>query len=633
MDETVSELDVTKSTYLIPDENSFFKSKIESTTYNLVSSELIIKKSSQSELFLYLNLIKKQDKKFLLEISDNLIEQIDVYYKLDENNKNIISGKVNTSREDINRDRNYIFDIPFELNKNIHILLKIKSHRINKFKLILYSEEGLWKTNRNRNISLGVYYSFMIVPGFIFLISYIGSRSIEYLYYFFYVLISFILHLWIHSTYKYLFDSLSISFNFIYYFNIFFLEWYVFYCHLQIDKSIEKNNFIRKNFIYIFGLNLTFLIPLLREDYQIVSYISMTNLIFIFLFMVYGLIFNIKKDYSKDNRIYLYLWYPIVIGLLFYHERLLGFNFSFDYLDYIFEISNIVQILLMSLIVILKINLPNQIPTTDEDDYNKIINRIDIEFVSNSDKKEMEIINELRQASELQRNLIPIQEKKYPLIDARYYYEYYMEVGGDFFDIIRNENDSVTLYIADASGHGISSALLATLYKISFTNAISKYSSPALIFKEVNQQTNKVLYTHDYLTSFLAVINEDGSMVYASAAHRPAIIYRKNSNIVEVLYAKGLFLGMASGPSFNFEERVEKLEIGDRILFYTDGIFNEISKENWNLEILMKIFVKTSRKNIERALQQIVQEWKSYLPEAKPQDDASFLIIEYTGNK
>jgi sigma-B regulation protein RsbU (phosphoserine phosphatase) len=189
----------------------------------------------------------------------------------------------------------------------------------------------------------------------------------------------------------------------------------------------------------------------------------------------------------------------------------------------------------------------------------------------------------------------------------------------------------MAVFIADASGHGIPAALLSTMYKMSFANAISRYSNPSEIFKDVNEQTKKVLDTHDYLTAFLMVVQSTGQISYSSAAHRPPFLYRKNKNTGEILFAKGLFLGMSSNMDIPYEEKNDILEKGDRLLFYTDGIFDDSIKDTWNPESLLYIFTKSANLSIDAALDHIILEWKKRIGVNKIKDDATFLLIEYHG--
>jgi len=268
--------------------------------------------------------------------------------------------------------------------------------------------------------------------------------------------------------------------------------------------------------IYLILRSSIFIVPIFKLDYQTSLKIlySMELIILIVLF-----IFSLTKlkYIPKSIKIQGCVILPTFLGISLFHLKNLGvlpIN--------TFEFFNSVQMIVLAVLITLRIR----------------------------------------------KSQIEIQKQKEDLI----------QVGGDFFDIININNNSVAVFIADASGHGISAALLATMYKMSFTNAISKSSSPAEIFREVNIQTRKVLDAHDFLTAFLITISPIGEITYSSAAHRPALILRKNKNIGEILFTKCLFLGINTNFNAPYEEKKDKLDKGDRLLLYTDGILEESNK-------------------------------------------------------
>lgn len=99
--------------------------------------------------------------------------------------------------------------------------------------------------------------------------------------------------------------------------------------------------------------------------------------------------------------------------------------------------------------------------------------------------------------------------------------------------------------------------------------------------------------TQDYMTCFMAVIDDDYNITYSNASHQKAIIYRKETGTVELLDTNGLFIGALEEARDTYEEKTTKLEYGDRLILYTDGIpeaqnrnREEYSNENFEKSIL-----------------------------------------------
>jgi sigma-B regulation protein RsbU (phosphoserine phosphatase) len=250
------------------------------------------------------------------------------------------------------------------------------------------------------------------------------------------------------------------------------------------------------------------------------------------------------------------------------------------------------------------------------------------------EKKETEYNSEIDLAYELQKTLVPSANKSFPLVDFSFFYEFPVKIGGDFFDIIERKDGQVAIYIADASGHGISASLLTFMYRTAFSNVLLTKSSPAETFKEINSQSTNVLVSHQYLTSFLLYIHKEGIIRYSSAGHRPAFLFRRKSNTVEILSTKGFFLGMEKS-GFQVEEKSTSIDTGDRILLYTDGILEAENTEGkrWSLENLLDVFWRSQGKSLDGSVNFIKNEWKGFVANTELQDDCTILLLEFQGDK
>ncbi|MBE7437854.1 MAG: serine/threonine-protein phosphatase [Spirochaetales bacterium] len=191
--------------------------------------------------------------------------------------------------------------------------------------------------------------------------------------------------------------------------------------------------------------------------------------------------------------------------------------------------------------------------------------------------------NDLSLARAVQQNLLPSVFPKNRQIVFDGLYRSMEKVGGDFYDIVciaednsiveagteRNIN-SFLLIIADAAGHGVSAALMSTMARMAFHHALeNQLRSPAEIMNFINKQTCRYLLAEHYLTGIVALISKD-QVSYAMAAHRPALLLRAKDQSIEQLESEDLMIGMFSDQ--NYREMTVKLDPGDHLLFYTDGI-------------------------------------------------------------
>ncbi len=613
------------------DSNSDFSyeilSEISDNNFVLNQNNYIREEFNNKDLIVKMKLISTFNRKYFLEMKDPLLDQIDILIYSKEKSIYLKTGWLVPINQRPIKDRKHIFELPLvHLNQEYDVFLKISNEDISIFNLVIITEEILWQENRDDNLILGSYYGLITIIYIIYIIVYFGSRDIKYFQYSNFIISTLFLQLCMHGTFlSFIGEEVQLNKK-LYLFSIYLFYLILFYSFCSAVRLNEFNNYI----YYIIIISFPIFLLILNANYSI-----SINLLRNFGIIIFILLFVFISIYYKNKEILkeLVVWLPIATGIFIGFLRNNGFlDSSFFSVNY-FEISNTIQILVLSFLAQIRMSIPQKeifIQREIIDNYYKQREENNLKLTETEERNQV-ILHELKLASDIQRGLIPVPEKVYPIIKVKYHYEYLMQVGGDFFDIVNIDENSIGVFIADASGHGIPAALLSTMYKMSFANAISRYTSPSDIFQDVNAQTKKVLDSHDYLTAFLMVIQSSGEVVYSSAAHRPPLIYRKDKNRGEILFAKGLFLGMSSNMNIPYEEKKDKLERGDRLLLYTDGIFDESIKDTWNPESLLYIFTKSANLNFESALDHIVMEWKKRIGEKKIKDDATFLLIEYHG--
>ena len=144
-------------------------------------------------------------------------------------------------------------------------------------------------------------------------------------------------------------------------------------------------------------------------------------------------------------------------------------------------------------------------------------------------------------------------------------------VSGDYYQIVeRADQGEVAVVIADVSGKGIAASLL-TGYVDALVNAfLGEDMEPADIFNRVSPQMNAKTPVESFATAFLGILSsETGDLRFASAGHDPSILVRADGE-VELLMPTGMPLGLMPEASYSATET--RLEAGDTLVLYTDGI-------------------------------------------------------------
>lgn len=241
------------------------------------------------------------------------------------------------------------------------------------------------------------------------------------------------------------------------------------------------------------------------------------------------------------------------------------------------------------------------------------------------------MLNKLKMGAELQKSLLP---RQFPSIkDVKFSSKYLptLQLGGDYFDVVQIDDQYIGIIIADVSGHGVSAAMIAAMFKALFYNYKKHYLYPKDLFKIMNSEFCRMINTGDFITAFYLVFDRyDSKITYVNAGHPFPLVLSNHSKKIKELDSPGFFLGVFEDSSY--KENHMKLNSGDKILFYTDGATDvKNSKE--------KLFGKDRLKKISSALTQkachgnelidtIFKEIALYSDGKPYEDDITLLLTE-----
>jgi len=249
--------------------------------------------------------------------------------------------------------------------------------------------------------------------------------------------------------------------------------------------------------------------------------------------------------------------------------------------------------------------------------------------------KDDQIQKQLDMASVIQRSILLTKIDDWNELKFSVKYNAMEKIGGDFYDVFQLKDNKIGVLIADVSGHGIPAALVTAMAKISFGNAGYQFDSPKRIFQEVNKNIIDHMKTQDYMTCFMTVIDDDYNITYSNASHQKAIIYRKETGDIELLDTNGLFIGALEEARDTYEEKTTKLNYGDRLILYTDGIPESQNKnrEEYSNERFEKSILAYKDLSLDDFTESIMRDVHNHIGEMGAIDDISLLIVELVSDE
>ena len=177
---------------------------------------------------------------------------------------------------------------------------------------------------------------------------------------------------------------------------------------------------------------------------------------------------------------------------------------------------------------------------------------------------------ELQQAREIQQSLLPKEIPQVSGFEIEGAWEPASVVGGDYYDVIKLSETKLGICIADVVGKSVSAALLMANVQASVRAFATESAAPSVLCGRVNSVLCANIATGKFVTLFYAVLDaEHGSLRYTNAGHLLPILIRANGE-VEELQNGGAVIGVF--PDWKYEDSLVRLNPGDRLLLFTDGI-------------------------------------------------------------
>jgi len=202
------------------------------------------------------------------------------------------------------------------------------------------------------------------------------------------------------------------------------------------------------------------------------------------------------------------------------------------------------------------------------------------------------------------------------------------EVGGDYFDVQPYGDGGWMAVIADVSGKGVSSALLAALLQGAFLlGSESSLPIPEMLSR-INHFLNTRTQGEKYATLFCSVLERDGSLRWSNAGHPAAVLIHSDGSTLE-LESGGLPVGML--PEAEYQVEAARMLPGDKLLLFSDGLSEAQDEEGryFGTAAIRKIasrHAQASCGELQTALHEAVEKFTG---DSLLTDDITVVVLEY----
>ncbi|MBV6477568.1 MAG: hypothetical protein HGGPFJEG_00307 [Ignavibacteria bacterium] len=237
---------------------------------------------------------------------------------------------------------------------------------------------------------------------------------------------------------------------------------------------------------------------------------------------------------------------------------------------------------------------------------------------------------ELKTASAIQKNLLPDKLPDFKDIEVYATIIPAKQVGGDFYNVYKLNDNQTLVIVTDVSGKSISASLIVS----TICSAIITYFKLKNDNFELNEFVdclNKVLIdstTSDkFATAWFGLISHnDKKLKSINAGHNAIFHFKRNGELTE-LKEGGLFLGITE---MEYKEETLSLSKDDLIYFYTDGVTEAMNsaQELYTDERAIKLIRNNFSSEPKIIIDRLISDIKSFAGDAEQSDDITCGIIK-----
>ena len=202
------------------------------------------------------------------------------------------------------------------------------------------------------------------------------------------------------------------------------------------------------------------------------------------------------------------------------------------------------------------------------------------------------------------------------------------EVNGDFYDVVRIDEDRLLIVMGDACGKGIPACLLASMTRSFIRAAAEHFTSLENLLREVNRNLCRDTDAERFVTLGCCLLDKKHSLMeYARAGHTELIYFIRNH--IRRLFPDGTGLGLLPDEFATFATICVQMPPGMSLLLYSDGMTEalDFSGEEFGVDRLadefeMRCNVKMSGEEVLDGLMDVVSDF-----EPEQHDDRTAILI------
>lgn len=241
------------------------------------------------------------------------------------------------------------------------------------------------------------------------------------------------------------------------------------------------------------------------------------------------------------------------------------------------------------------------------------------------------IERELQMASEIQQGLLPQQMPRSTGYEIAAIWQPAREVAGDFYDAFSLGDHQLGVVIADVSDKGAPAALFMAVARTMIRSHAHLGLTPVEVLARTNDLILEDAQSGMFVTTYHSHFFRDGRSLHVNAGHNPPLFYRHTTGGLDYMPRGGRAIGWF--PDNPLQEVQLQLEVGDVIVYYTDGLTEAENPygDYYGEARLAQIVAHRGDDTAEGILAAIMEDVSAFAEGTPPFDDLTIMVLRYVG--
>jgi serine phosphatase RsbU (regulator of sigma subunit) len=235
---------------------------------------------------------------------------------------------------------------------------------------------------------------------------------------------------------------------------------------------------------------------------------------------------------------------------------------------------------------------------------------------------------DLTLASQVQRQVLP-KPPIVPGIELAAAMQTARLLGGDYYDFFQVSDNIVDIVIADVSGKGAAASLLMPSLAVVLRLRARELSGPAAIIKDLDGVLKQITGPANFVTVFYARVNPSlRTLQYANGGHNPPLLVRTRTQTALLLEESGPIVGIL--PDAQFSDTVVKLESGDILTLYTDGVTEQENEneDQFSIDRLKNLILNKETDSAATLVSDVTEAVSTFAGTKEQEDDLTLVVAK-----